>query len=51
MKKGSKKLPTSIALEATTIKALKRLGAKMNIPYQILMRLFILQGLKRFKAL
>lgn len=51
MKKGSKKQPTSIALEATTIKALKKVGAKMNLPYQILMRLFILQGLKRFNAL
>jgi predicted DNA binding CopG/RHH family protein len=50
MKKGSKKQPTSIALEAATIKSLKKVAAKMNLPYQILMRLFILQGLKRFKV-
>lgn len=49
--KNGKKRPTSIALENSTIQNLKMLGSKMGIPHQVLMRLFILEGLKRFKAI
>lgn len=41
--------PTSIALEENTIKELKKIGRKKNIPYQVLMRMFIQDGLKRMK--
>ena len=46
--KGRRK-PTSVALDEVTISELKKLGKKMSVPYQVLMRMFILDGLKRMK--
>lgn len=46
--KGRRK-PTSVALEESVIKELKQVADKLNIPYQVLVRLFILDGLKRVK--
>lgn len=46
--KGRRK-PTSVALEESVIKELKLNADKLNIPYQVLVRLFILDGLKRIK--
>jgi predicted DNA binding CopG/RHH family protein len=45
----SKKKPTSIALEDETIEELKELAAVKGIPYQVLMRSFILDGLRKSK--
>ena len=45
----SKKKPTSIALEDETIEELKSLAAIKGIPYQVLMRSFILDGLRKSK--
>lgn len=45
----SKKKPTSIALEEDTIEELKELAVQKGIPYQVLMRSFILEGLKKSK--
>lgn len=47
--KNAKKKPTSIALDETTIRELKALAEKQGIPYQVLMRVFILDGLSRAK--
>jgi len=44
LKKG-RKLPTSVALEEETIQELKTLAHWRGVPYQILMRMFILEGL------
>lgn len=44
--KGRRK-PTSVALEESVIKQLKQAAEKLNIPYQVLVRLFILDGLRR----
>jgi hypothetical protein len=46
LKKG-RKLPTSIALEEKTIKQLKSLAQGRDVPYQVLMRMFIVDGLHR----
>lgn len=46
--KGRRK-PTSVALEDSVIKELKKVAEKMNLPYQVLVRLFILDGLRRVK--
>ena len=46
--KGRRK-PTSVALEESVIKELKQVASKLNLPYQVLVRLFILDGLKRVK--
>mgnify|MGYP001616394588 CR=1 FL=1 len=47
--KKSRKLPTSIALEEDTIRVLKEIANQKGVPYQILMRMFILDGLRRVK--
>jgi predicted DNA binding CopG/RHH family protein len=47
--KDSRKKPTSVALDETTIQELKKLAAKQGIPYQVLIRVFILDGLERTK--
>ena len=46
LKKG-RKLPTSIALEEETIRKLKSLAGNRGVPYQVLMRMFIVDGLQR----
>lgn len=47
--KNSRKKPTSVALDETTVGELKRIAEKQGIPYQVLIRVFILDGLDRFK--
>ena len=47
--KGKRK-PTSVALQEETIRDLKKLGDKLGVPYQVLMRMFILEGLKKMKS-
>ena len=51
MKKStsSKKRPTSVALDEKTIKDLKKIATKLEIPYQVLMRMFILDGLRKMQ--
>ncbi len=47
--KDAKKKPTSVALDERTIQELKRAANKQGIPYQVLIRVFILDGLERLK--
>lgn len=47
--KNSPKKPTSVALDELTIDELKRVANKQGIPYQVLIRVFILDGLERIK--
>ncbi|MFM8270539.1 MAG: ribbon-helix-helix protein, CopG family [Pseudomonadota bacterium] len=47
---GARRKPTSIALEDDLIKELKKMADKKGVPYQVLMRLLIADGLKRLKA-
>lgn len=47
--KDSRKKPTSVALDETTIQELKIMAEKQGIPYQVLIRVFILDGLERLK--
>ena len=48
--KGARRKPTSIALEEDLLKELKSIADKKGVPYQVLMRLLISDGLKRLKA-
>ncbi len=48
--KNSRKLPTSIALEKETVRELKSLADERGVPYQVLMRMFIIDGLKKFHS-
>ncbi len=47
--KNAPKKPTSVALDETTISELKKAAEKQGIPYQVLIRVFILDGLERMK--
>jgi predicted DNA binding CopG/RHH family protein len=47
--KSARKKPTSVALDEATIKELKTLAKRQGIPYQVLIRVFILDGLDRLK--
>lgn len=44
-----KKVPTSIALDPRFVAELKKEAAKRGVPYQILMRMFIMDGFQRLK--
>ena len=48
--KQGRKLPTSVALEEELLDELKSLADKRGVPYQVLMRLLIADGIKRLKA-
>lgn len=48
--KGARRKPTSIALEEDILKELKDIAERKGVPYQVLMRLLIVEGLKRLKA-
>ena len=47
--KDSRKKPTSVALDEKTIEELKLVAEKQGIPYQVLIRVLILDGLERLK--
>ena len=47
--KESRKKPTSVALDEKTIAELKAVAEKQGIPYQVLIRVLILNGLERIK--
>ena len=47
--KNKKKKPTSVALDETTIRELKSLALTQDLPYQVLIRIFILDGIDRLK--
>lgn len=48
--KGSRRKPTSVALEEELLDELKKLADRRGVPYQVLMRLLIADGIKRLKA-
>lgn len=47
--KASRKQPTSVALDAQLIAELKAEAEARGVPYQVLMRMFIVDGFKRLK--
>ncbi len=47
--KSKRKIPTSVALEEATIHDLKVVAEDKGVPYQVLMRMFIVDGLKKIK--
>ena len=44
-----KKVPTSIALDPRFVAELKKAAEARGIPYQIMMRMFIIEGFQRLK--
>jgi predicted DNA binding CopG/RHH family protein len=49
--KASRKRPTSVALDAKLIKALKAEAEARGVPYQVLMRMFIIEGFRRLERI
>ena len=47
--KNARKRPTSVALDDSTIEELKKIADKQGIPYQVLIRVLILNGLERLR--
>jgi len=47
--KKSRKQPTSVALDPAVIRELRKEAADRDIPYQVLMRMLIVQGLRKLK--
>jgi predicted DNA binding CopG/RHH family protein len=47
--KTAREKPTSVTLDERTLKELKALAAHQGIPYQALMRVFILRGIESMK--
>lgn len=47
--KGARRKPTSVALEDDIIRELKSIADKRGVPYQVLMRLLIIDGVRRMK--
>jgi predicted DNA binding CopG/RHH family protein len=47
--KASRKRPTSVALDPQLITELKAEAEARGVPYQVLMRMFIVDGFKRLK--
>ena len=45
----SRKQPTSVALDPELIEELKSEARTRGVPYQVLMRMFIVEGFKRFQ--
>ncbi len=48
--KTKKKYPTSVNLPEEVVTGLKALALKLEVPYQTLMRKFIIEGLEKLQA-
>lgn len=44
-----RKMPTSVTLSPDVVEELKEIAEKKGIPYQVLMRSFIIEGLEKLK--
>jgi predicted DNA binding CopG/RHH family protein len=47
--KAARKRPTSVALDGQLIEQLKAEAKARGVPYQVLMRMFIIEGFRRLK--
>ena len=48
-RKIGRKMPTSVSLPPEVVEELKQIADKKGIPYQVLMRSFIIEGLEKIK--
>lgn len=44
-----RKVPTSVALDPRFVEDLKKEAKKRGVPYQVLMRMFIIEGFQKLK--
>jgi hypothetical protein len=50
LRRQGTKRPTSVALDDETVRSLKALAKPLGLPYQVLMRAIILEGVERVRA-
>lgn len=50
-RKVGRKMPTNISLPPEVVEELKKVAIKKGIPYQVLMRIFIMEGLEKIKKI
>lgn len=48
-RKSGRKVPTSVALDPELVDAIKESAKERGVPYQILLRMFIVDGFKKWK--
>lgn len=48
-RKGVRKMPTSVALDPDLVEAIKEEAERRGIPYQIMLRMFIVEGFNNLK--
>jgi len=48
-RKSGRKVPTSIALDPELVEAIKEAANDRGVPYQVLLRMFIVDGFKKWK--
>ncbi|MEY3902902.1 MAG: CopG antitoxin of type toxin-antitoxin system [Pseudomonadota bacterium] len=44
--KAKRKVPTSVALDPDLVDAIKKAAEERGVPYQVLLRMFIIEGFK-----
>jgi predicted DNA binding CopG/RHH family protein len=47
--KAKKKVPTSVALDPDLVAEIKVAAEEKGVPYQVLLRMFIVEGFKRWR--
>lgn len=47
--KSRRKVPTSVALDPDLVVAIKQAAEERGVPYQVLLRMFIIEGFKAWK--
>jgi len=48
-RKGVRKVPTSVALDPDLVEEIKQEAERRGIPYQIMLRMFIIEGFNNMK--
>jgi len=48
-RKGGRKVPTSVALDPELVVEIKESAEERGVPYQVLLRMFIVDGFKKWK--
>ncbi len=49
LKKRARKTPTSVALDPELVAQIKKLAVEKGVPYQVLLRMYIIEGFKRME--
>ena len=48
-RRGNRKVPTSVALDPDLVKEIKQAAEKRGLPYQVLLRMFIVDGFNNWR--